>query len=101
MPIMTPQPASAAAVHSASVAGPGTSTALATSRVKASLAGSWSQSAAPGETSIQIGNPGSHVSGKTANCAPLAPASAMSRHAFSTEASRSMNTGAAWTAATL
>ena len=58
------------------------------------------EGAVPGALSIQIGKPGSHVSGKTASCAPFEPASATSRHAFSTEASRSMNTGEAWTAAT-
>src|SRR5512133_3930985 len=49
----------------------------------------------------QSGYPGTNASGKATSPAPLPAASAMSAHALSTVASRSRNTGAAWTAATI
>src|SRR3954452_10903370 len=89
--------ASRAAACSASISGPGISTAFLNSSTDSRVAmrpvAEWKWN--------QTGWAGMNPSGKAITRAPLAPASRISAHAFSVDASRSRKTEAAWTAAAL
>jgi hypothetical protein len=93
-PIDTHTPASLAAAPMASVAGEGTSTAWSSRRPNHSPAVPHGV-----DRHTQSGWVGTNVSGNTTSPAPAAAASPISRQALSTVASRSRNTGVAWTAA--
>ncbi len=97
-PMATVIPALLAASQSRSVAGPGIAMALRCSAVYSARSG-WV--CAGGMNQVHNGYAESMASGNTARSAPAAPASEISRQTFSSEASRSRNTGAAWTAATV
>ena len=80
---------------SRSVTGPGTTTDCSSRRT-------CQAASSPGRTSsTQAGQAGRNASGNTTSRAPSTAASLIRPSAFSTLASRSRNTGAAWTAATL
>src|SRR4029453_12967890 len=88
-------PAARAAAPRRRVAGPGTTTDCSSSR-------RYQAASSPGRTSsTQAGQAGRNASGNTTSRAPSAAAFSISPSAFWRLPSRSRNTGAAWTAATL